>query len=151
MAERPVECGQCKKPVKVLYKEIVGESKTCTEMCADCPILQEKLHGTTPREKSPEGWGDAEEKIELASYIHPESLVLNFSNFFRGKIYKDFTNNYIKFITKKSYNNYIKNNTLSFHRGRHEVLEDIYKNRNIANYSINNYNAGGASYYLFFY
>lgn len=55
MTERPVECGQCKKPVKVLYKEIVGESITCTVMCADCPILQEKLHGTTPREKPAEG------------------------------------------------------------------------------------------------
>lgn len=58
--ERPVECGQCKKPVKVLYKEIVGEAITCTQMCADCPVLQERLHGTTPTEKSAEGLTAAE-------------------------------------------------------------------------------------------
>ncbi len=60
MNERPVECGQCKKPVKVIYKEIVGESMICNEMCADCPVLQEKLHGTVPRERSAEGWAKAE-------------------------------------------------------------------------------------------
>jgi len=46
MAERPVECGQCKKPAKVIYKEIVGKSITVTEMCVDCPILLQKLQGT---------------------------------------------------------------------------------------------------------
>ena len=45
MAERPVECSHCKKPIKVLYKEIIGDSILCTEMCADCPILQARLHG----------------------------------------------------------------------------------------------------------
>lgn len=47
--ERPVECGQCKKPAKVIYKELVGEAMSCTEMCTDCPILQERLHGTAPQ------------------------------------------------------------------------------------------------------
>lgn len=45
MAERPVECSHCKKPIKVVYKEIVEDSKICTEMCGDCPIFQQKLHG----------------------------------------------------------------------------------------------------------
>lgn len=45
MAERPVECGHCRKPVKVIYKEIVGKTILTTEMCADCPVLQQKLHG----------------------------------------------------------------------------------------------------------
>ena len=45
MPDRPVECSQCKKPVKINYKEIVDDSIVCTEMCADCPVLQEKLHG----------------------------------------------------------------------------------------------------------
>jgi protein arginine kinase activator len=44
MSDRPIECSQCKRPVKVIYKEIT-ETINCTEMCADCPILQEKLHG----------------------------------------------------------------------------------------------------------
>lgn len=47
MADRPVECSQCKKAVKIIYKEIVGNTITVTEMCADCPILLQKLHGTS--------------------------------------------------------------------------------------------------------
>ena len=43
MGERPVECGHCKKSVKVTYKEIVGDIVTITEMCGDCPVLQQKL------------------------------------------------------------------------------------------------------------
>ncbi|MBI2742762.1 MAG: UvrB/UvrC motif-containing protein [Chlamydiales bacterium] len=55
MTERPVECGHCKKPAKVLYKEIEGKTTTCTEMCADCPILQQKLHGEVTPPKTAEG------------------------------------------------------------------------------------------------
>jgi protein arginine kinase activator len=45
MAERPVECSHCKKPHKVIYKEITGNAILITEMCADCPILEQRLHG----------------------------------------------------------------------------------------------------------
>lgn len=45
MSERPLECGECKKPIKVCYTEIVGESIVRTSMCADCPELQKRLHG----------------------------------------------------------------------------------------------------------
>ena len=45
MSERPIECSQCKRPAKVLYKEILGDTINCTEMCLDCPVLQAKLHG----------------------------------------------------------------------------------------------------------
>ncbi len=45
MSERPVECSNCKKPIKITYKEIVGELTITTEMCADCPVLQQKLQG----------------------------------------------------------------------------------------------------------
>jgi len=45
MTERPVECSHCKRPIKFVYKEIVGEAITVTEMCGECPILQQKLHG----------------------------------------------------------------------------------------------------------
>lgn len=48
MGDRPMECSECKKPVAVWYTEIVGESITHTVMCADCPELQKKLHGTNP-------------------------------------------------------------------------------------------------------
>lgn len=45
MAERPIECGHCKKPITVIYKEMLDALVTCNEMCATCPILEQKLHG----------------------------------------------------------------------------------------------------------
>lgn len=45
MSERPIECSQCKRPAKILYKEILEDTINCTQMCADCPVLQTKLHG----------------------------------------------------------------------------------------------------------
>ena len=45
MGDKPVECGQCKKAMSVLYKEIAQGSTVCTEMCRTCPILLAKLHG----------------------------------------------------------------------------------------------------------
>ena len=54
MAERPVECSHCKKAIKVIYKEIVDTSIVCTEMCADCPLLQQRLHGQSLEPQSRE-------------------------------------------------------------------------------------------------
>ncbi len=54
MGERSIECGECKRPVKVVYKEIVGKAITCTDMCDDCPILKAKLHGDATSSKSKE-------------------------------------------------------------------------------------------------
>lgn len=45
MSERPLECGDCKKPIKVCYTEIIGDLITKTSMCQDCPELQKRLHG----------------------------------------------------------------------------------------------------------
>jgi protein arginine kinase activator len=54
VGDRPVECGQCKKTITVLYKEIVGATTTCTEMCTGCPILSAKLHGECAKGKPTE-------------------------------------------------------------------------------------------------
>jgi protein arginine kinase activator len=45
MSERPLECGECKRKAQIIYKEIVGEQITTTEMCEECPVLKVKLHG----------------------------------------------------------------------------------------------------------
>ncbi|NDC28172.1 MAG: hypothetical protein EBZ94_02425 [Crocinitomicaceae bacterium] len=45
LAERPLECGECKKDISVLYTEIIGKEITRTCMCKDCPDLQRRLHG----------------------------------------------------------------------------------------------------------
>ncbi len=60
MADRPVECSHCKKIIKVTYKEIVDTSIVSTEMCADCPILQQRLHGQTTAPALKEGLSDTE-------------------------------------------------------------------------------------------
>ncbi len=44
--ERPLECGQCKKSISIHYTEIVSKMITHTNMCADCPELQRRLHGS---------------------------------------------------------------------------------------------------------
>ncbi len=62
MEERPSACRQCKKPVAILYQEITEESTVCTQMCSECPVLQQKMHGlpslpTTPLAGSQLGVG----------------------------------------------------------------------------------------------
>jgi protein arginine kinase activator len=47
MTERPLECCECKKPITVKYTEIIGNNIVHTHMCEDCPILQQKLHGSS--------------------------------------------------------------------------------------------------------
>lgn len=49
--DRPLECGECKKPIAVRYTEIVGGIITHTSMCADCPELERRLHGKTSDER----------------------------------------------------------------------------------------------------
>lgn len=46
MPERPDECSHCKKAVTVGYTEIIAESHSCLQMCADCPIFQQKMTGS---------------------------------------------------------------------------------------------------------
>lgn len=44
--ERPLECSACKRPIAILYTEIVRNQKTCTGMCKDCPELEKRLFGS---------------------------------------------------------------------------------------------------------
>lgn len=46
LPDRPLECGDCRKPIAVVYTEIVGELITHTSMCADCPELKRRLYGS---------------------------------------------------------------------------------------------------------
>lgn len=45
MSERPVECGHCKKPIKVIYKELVDLHMICSQMCEECPLLLQRIKG----------------------------------------------------------------------------------------------------------
>lgn len=56
MAERPIECSHCKKPITVVYKEMINSSIVCNEMCATCPILGQKLHGVSNKVTSHESY-----------------------------------------------------------------------------------------------
>lgn len=44
--DRPLECTECKRPIAYHYTEIVGDMMTHTSMCAECPVLNRRLHGT---------------------------------------------------------------------------------------------------------
>lgn len=50
--ERPLECGECKKPIAVIYTEIAKNHYVYTSMCADCPELQHRLHGLNLNEQT---------------------------------------------------------------------------------------------------
>jgi len=52
LPDRPLECSECKKPISVRYTEIIGGHCTRTSMCADCPELYRRLHGTSTRSSS---------------------------------------------------------------------------------------------------
>jgi protein arginine kinase activator len=44
--ERPLECcGECRRPVRVIYTEIVGKNTNRWAMCDECPVLRHKLRG----------------------------------------------------------------------------------------------------------
>lgn len=45
LAERPLECTECRRPIAVRYTEIVQGVVTNTSMCAECPQLERRLHG----------------------------------------------------------------------------------------------------------
>ena len=45
--ERPLDCSECHRPIKVLYTEVVGKNITSYHMCSECPVLQKKLQGQT--------------------------------------------------------------------------------------------------------
>lgn len=53
--QRPVECSHCQKAIRVCYKEIVGDTIACTEMCGECPVLQKRLYGEGNGSAVPEG------------------------------------------------------------------------------------------------
>jgi protein arginine kinase activator len=44
--ERHIECSECKRPVAVIYTEIVGKMMYRLAMCSECPILRQKLYGS---------------------------------------------------------------------------------------------------------
>ena len=52
MTDRPLECSECKKPIKYHYVEIVGKVARRIEMCESCPVLQHKLSGSTGEKTS---------------------------------------------------------------------------------------------------
>jgi protein arginine kinase activator len=46
LPERPLECcGECRRPIQVIYTEIIGKNVSRFAMCGECPVLDQKLHG----------------------------------------------------------------------------------------------------------
>lgn len=43
--ERPLECGECRRPIAVHYTEIDENACSYTGMCNECPELQRRLRG----------------------------------------------------------------------------------------------------------
>lgn len=43
--ERPLECSECRRAIRVRYTEVVGDVITSISMCSECPELEKRLHG----------------------------------------------------------------------------------------------------------
>lgn len=65
IADRPLECTECRKQITVWYTEIVGNATTETCMCKDCPELQRRLQGLTPASAGEEEGASHEEGAGL--------------------------------------------------------------------------------------
>ena len=44
--ERPIECGECKKSISILYTQIKDGTFSNISMCKQCPQLKQSLHYT---------------------------------------------------------------------------------------------------------
>jgi protein arginine kinase activator len=56
-AERPLECGECRKHIAVRYTEIIGKQITTTIIFAGCPQLERRLNGIHSAENIPQEIG----------------------------------------------------------------------------------------------
>lgn len=120
MSERPLECSECKKPIKVIYKEIDLQTHTCNHMCESCPILQKKLHGADFEQDSL-NWakkglccvkcGTSTESLSIATHLGCSECYHVFEALVSEKIVKE------ELIPEKFRSSYIKNPSLSFHLG----------------------------------
>ncbi len=74
MSERPIECGECKRAVKIFYKEITSDTITCTEMCDECPVFKAKLAGdsvVSPQKENPLCCGVCGTSLESVKMSQP--------------------------------------------------------------------------------
>jgi protein arginine kinase activator len=44
--ERPLECSECRRPMRVIYTEVTGNICNTLGMCNECPELQRRLKGS---------------------------------------------------------------------------------------------------------
>jgi protein arginine kinase activator len=75
MSDRPIECSQCKRPAKILYKEILGDTINCSAMCAECPVLQAKLHGETDKKTGQVCCGSCGTSLESVQMGQPVGCI----------------------------------------------------------------------------
>ena len=92
MSDRPIECSQCKRPAKILYKEILGDTINCTEMCTDCPVLQAKLHGEAIKTDKKESQiccgscGTSLESVRMGQPVGCTECYVVFNDFLVGEL-----------------------------------------------------------------
>lgn len=45
-SERPLECSECRRPIRFRYSEVIGDYCNSYSMCSECPELEKKLQGS---------------------------------------------------------------------------------------------------------
>lgn len=57
--ERPLNCSECRRPIKILYTQVIGKEILRHSLCAQCPELDKLLYGTVaPTTTAPTGEAD---------------------------------------------------------------------------------------------
>ncbi len=50
--ERPLECSECRRVIRVRYTEVIGNTCNSLSMCSECPELEKRLQGTKGTQSS---------------------------------------------------------------------------------------------------
>lgn len=103
MAERPLECSECKKKTSILYTEVVGNSCNSYEMCSDCPYLERHVYGSkagdlTKGKENTMGvccgsCGTTLDEVRMGNPLGCEECYAIFSDVLYSEVFADLSNN----------------------------------------------------------
>lgn len=127
MAERPLECNQCKKTARILYKEIKNNEMQITQTCEDCPVIQHRLHHKKKKETESKT-SQQEEENRICPTCQTTADEIKMGNYIGCSncytVFRDLLVSYLLKINKiHEYPKKLSSDpTVSLHKGKVEIL-----------------------------
>ncbi|MDN3504940.1 MAG: hypothetical protein P0S95_05130 [Rhabdochlamydiaceae bacterium] len=128
MAERPIECNQCKKLIKVTYKEIKGNEIHTLHVCEDCPVVLKKLHLDGKKKCGMEVTREEEDHLLVCSGCNTTSDAIKMGNYVGcAECYETFGPLIAVQLTKlnkiqEAPKKFTVGSKVSLHKGKHELF-----------------------------